>query len=673
MFSPHQTSSFIMTFSPKTLGQYSETIKLYLMGKSYQIPLVLKGSSSKISDKIIKNRGPEGVPLDFEYTKHFLDENKTIETFNKKRKGDRLIISTQNSNVFQIKENDSENEDKFEDLVAKQYNKNKYNEFLKSTRLSRLQRVKTANLKTKLSEINEQRRKLGLLSKEDEEEKDSIPPQDYEFMFGLYTSDVKSEKLPLPLGKDVLFVKKPIDKYEPVMEVQSQCFNPDPNQRIKKKFPSSPKSHAEIRDCNQELTGAMLQKIYAGPIEINFGNIYLKSTEVKTFSVRNDLRSSILVRMVVENEELKDSYTQAQVIGSSQTAGFEVIFNSKNVQQFKGIVKYIINERHFFEFKVVALVDPVKLELNIKTLEFSFADDSLEMEKNLPLRIFNKGNSSGKFHWIMAERKIFTIRPSEGEVPARSFLDVMVTYKPTGNVFGNKPEEERLRMKVEDGNEEIIKCYGLVKEMKCICKQDVLDLGQIPVCKKSDKNYIYLKNVFKNTAVFQISLDKLPPYLEILPLREKIMPDETKSLKVSFFCKEELKMDSDITVLFRGGKSLVIPFKVETILPKVCILEDELNFGEVTTLGTSSSLKMSLVNYSNIPATLILDLRDRDDGPKEYEGVDCIDIEPLRENKTDAADQSSVMVSLNNSFSKGASKYFRYNNFLKKFIKGWES
>jgi len=638
------------------------------MNKSYRIPLILKGSSSTISDKIIKNRGPEGTPQDFEYTKHFLDENKTSDKFNKKRKGDRLIISTQDSqNLFQIKENDSENEDKFDDLVAQQMNKNKYNEFLKSTRLSRLQRVKTANLKTKLSEMNEKRKTLGLLPKLDEEEKDGTPPQDYEFMFGLYTTNLELEKLPLPSNKDVLFVKKPIDKYEPVMAVQSQLFNPDPNQRIKKKFPSVPKSHAEIRDCNQELTGQMLQKVYAGPVEINFGNIYVKSTEIKTFSVRNDLRSSIMVRMVTEGEELKDSFSIAQVIPSSQTAGFEVVFSSKQIQQFKGIVKYYINEKHPpFEFKVVAQVDPVKLEINMKTLEFNFADDNLDMEKSLPLRITNKGNSVGKFHWIMTEQKIFTIRPQDGEVPARSYIDVMVTYKPTGNVFGNRHEEEKLRMKVDDGNEELIKCYGLVKEMKCVCKQDVVDLGQIPVCKKSDNNYLTLKNVYKNTAVFQICLDKLPSFLEISPIRDKILPDENKSLKVSFFCKEEMKIDSEITVMFRGGKSLVIPFKVETVLPKVCVMEDELNFGEVTTLGTSSSLKMTLVNYSNIPATLILDLRDRDDGPKEYEGVECLEVEARKENKTEN-DESSIMVSLNKSLSEGASKILSLY-FLSKFF-----
>lgn len=78
----------------------------------------------------------------------------------------------------------------------------------------------------------------------------------------------------------------------------------------------------------------MLQKIYAGPVEIDFKSIYVKSQELRTFSVRNDLRSSILVRLVIDNEELKGSYQIAQVIPSSQTAGFEIVFLSKVISYF---------------------------------------------------------------------------------------------------------------------------------------------------------------------------------------------------------------------------------------------------------------------------------------------------------------------------------------------------
>ena len=64
---------------------------------------------------------------------------------------------------------------------------------------------------------------------------------------------------------------------------KAHAFNPDPNLKIKKKFLSAAKSHAEQRDVDAELTGEMLQKIYAGPKSIDFDKIYVKSVVSKTF------------------------------------------------------------------------------------------------------------------------------------------------------------------------------------------------------------------------------------------------------------------------------------------------------------------------------------------------------------------------------------------------------
>ncbi len=76
-------------------------------------------------------------------------------------------------------------------------------------------------------------------------------------------------------------------------------------------------------------------------------------------------------------------------------------------------------------------------------------------------------------------------------------------------------------------------------------------------------------------------------------------------------CKEEKKIESEIILNIRGGKPVSLPFKAETIIPKVVVLEEEFNFGGVTTLGNSSNLKMTLVNNSDIAATLLLDLREK--------------------------------------------------------------
>ena len=126
-------------------------------------------------------------------------------------------------------------------------------------------------------------------------------------------------------------------------------FKPDPTRPFKVIFPSEPKSQAEIRDTTRELTPDELQRIFAGPTIIDFGSIYVKSKVSRYFSIQNQLRTPVLAQIEWSNDELQYSYSSAQVIPSAQTAGFEVVFYSQNLQTFKGFVKYIINGKHEFK------------------------------------------------------------------------------------------------------------------------------------------------------------------------------------------------------------------------------------------------------------------------------------------------------------------------------------
>jgi hypothetical protein len=197
----------------------------------------------------------------------------------------------------------------------------------------------------------------------DDEEK-AVPPIDYEFQVGMIEHGIAEPQLNLPEAKDTLFVTKPIDKYEPVKPVTKSDgkqvpFNPDPNTVSKKKYPSEPKTHSEIRDTTMELTPEMLQKINAGPVRIDFGVIYIRSRMSKTFFVRNDLRTSISVRLHSDKEELTQTYLKPQIIPSGQIGGFDVVVCSKHLGSIKHTIKYIINERHIFEFMVTATIEPV--------------------------------------------------------------------------------------------------------------------------------------------------------------------------------------------------------------------------------------------------------------------------------------------------------------------------
>ena len=91
---------------------------------------------------------------------------------------------------------------------------------------------------------------------------------------------------------------------------------------------------------------------------------------------------------------------------------------------------------------------------------------------------------------------------------------------------------------------------------------------------------------------------------------------------------------------------MTIPFKVETIIPKVTVLQDEFDFEGVTTLGNSRALQMTVMNSSSIPATLILDLREQENPSKEAEGIECLDIAAYKE-PNENEDDSSILLSVN--------------------------
>lgn len=107
----------------------------------------------------------------------------------------------------------------------------------------------------------------------DNEDRKANPPIDLSFLMDS-SKGPYPKRLVLEKRNDPLFVLKPVDRYEPSIEAQSLAFNPDPMQKIKRKFPRKPKSHAEISDCGRELTGAMLQKVINIDLNILINIIY---------------------------------------------------------------------------------------------------------------------------------------------------------------------------------------------------------------------------------------------------------------------------------------------------------------------------------------------------------------------------------------------------------------
>ncbi len=97
-------------------------------------------------------------------------------------------------------------------------------------------------------------------------------------------------------------------------------------------------SHTEKRDCDLELDGNSLKKIAVGPKVLDFGEIFKNSEQLRTFWIKNNLKSSIFIKIENNNPELKRRYLIlksskyfSKVIYPSHTEGFNLIFFSNEI------------------------------------------------------------------------------------------------------------------------------------------------------------------------------------------------------------------------------------------------------------------------------------------------------------------------------------------------------
>ena len=118
-------------------------------------------------------------------------------------------------------------------------------------------------------------------------------------------------------------------------------------------------------------------------------------------------------------------------------------------------------------------------------------------------------------------------------------------------------------------------------------------MKELLVCKPETK-FFTIRNTSRVPAVFKILTERLPAACDILPGTGKINPDESKDITVKYLAKEETDVKTDIQILIRGGRVLKIPFQVKTIIPAVEILQDQFDFGRLTTLGNEGQLKLTI-------------------------------------------------------------------------------
>ncbi|KAJ4455693.1 putative flagellar associated protein [Paratrimastix pyriformis] len=128
---------------------------------------------------------------------------------------------------------------------------------------------------------------------------------------------------------------------------------------IKHKFKAKPATSNEAHDCVMPLSVQDLMLISIGARQIDFGRVCVHSVTSRSLNVSNDLTSHVAVTVLVEDEELKLSAPETQIIPPGAMAGFDITIRPESVQLFRGQLTVRVNGADIFKVAVSAEVGVV--------------------------------------------------------------------------------------------------------------------------------------------------------------------------------------------------------------------------------------------------------------------------------------------------------------------------
>ena len=113
---------------------------------------------------------------------------------------------------------------------------------------------------------------------------------------------------------------------------------------VKKKFKRKPTTPPEINECQKVLSPTQQLLVSASHQTINFGLVSIFSTEVRSFTVTNNLEQNVFVELRIDTPGMQMTAPLSQVIPPLQTAGFDVAFSSNTqIKSFMKTITYTVN------------------------------------------------------------------------------------------------------------------------------------------------------------------------------------------------------------------------------------------------------------------------------------------------------------------------------------------
>lgn len=587
-----QSTNVVVSFMPKALGKYNQDISIKYGNSQYSHTLHCYGEAPVLGEKPVPVKGLERTGRDFDPEYIYVNQEqlnlppkaRNLQSLTKIMKEDlernQYSFDALDSIMMDLPEPTpySLSPSAMQEYVR---NKQRYNKLLKDSRI---------------------RRKIR--------QKEELHPSEPVDIF--YEDDVNMGMLPgsglksprynvweIPVDK--LHLERALDDDSAAEGVTGHRYMHDENKLIKKKYKAGPTTQAEVRECSASLETWQLGLISFGPAVLDFGNVYVKSTVVKSFSVFNDLPQAILVAMQYDAEELSRSTPTSQVVPSAHAAGFDVSVCSATPQNFQRQVVYTINGIHPYKLLVKATITPVQIRMSRADLNFRFSEDSLEKTLSEKLMLDNPGNAPAKFSWQGANQS-FAVSPVSGVIPRGGSQGVEVIFTPPNS---GQTMEGYLTLKVEDGNDHSLRCVGQAPEATLNFGVKRLDLGVLAVGLPADRS-IPIVNGGKNVAVYHV--DSVPDGVGISPMRGRVLPEGRAEIDVHVLLDRPMQLESAVTLNVRGGKPIRLPIMATAVNPNIEFMEDEIEFGQLT-LGAQGVVPISLKNSSAVEGTHYVNLQ----------------------------------------------------------------
>lgn len=649
---PLESLAFRVVFTPKQLGDFSETARLRI-GRKDSLPIYLRGCSTLIAGPVPPQaiRGVHAVPEDFVSPAVTLQpgavmtrprplpappasDDAEADSPPASPPGSPPASPTATAAALAAATLARKRKEKYEpalresrfayrpeEAARRGSNRERYSQVLRQSRETREDAAIRDHDLAAYTRTAAPGRKLQEAFRASHGLKDllSVDPTNEVDMGMRFASGLESPRLPLPQASERLHLEYAMAGYAgPKGKTASRKWHRGGSaSRTLKEKPSTP---AETRDCTARLTPEQLSRLVPQPRAVNFGQTCVNAPIVRKVEFANPFEQYVMVELRVEAAELARSRPRSQVVPPGETAVFELELKAPHaLAGWKHALSYVVNTHHAGALQCEAEVILPSLGLSSSELSFSFDRGNTTLRATESLTLSNQFSVPLDF-WVAVDHECFEVEPAKGQVPPQGSVAVRVTFKAR---HAMKPFKQDLFVCVLDGTKQRVLCSAAVPEAALRVAEPQVDFGTVCVGNAASR-LVSVANKGKTRSVLEVA--SVPFGLSVKPTSAQLEPGASVSLELTLLPTVAVPYSGTLQLEFRGRPEkaplLQVEVKGSAIIPQLRIAEAEIDLGQITQ-GNRATHSLTLVNDSAVPVVLFLDLSQHSDFALEWRREDA--------------------------------------------------